>query len=110
MNTNVEQFFKDTKGLTVKKAQENQRYTPIELCRFAKEYNASLLRQDKDKLKNIEKYLNNFANKMKLLNNRLHEIDDDDLFDDALDIKEEYLGDIQAFIETIENRDLFAEE
>lgn len=35
------------------------------------------------------------------LSNRLNEIEDDDLFDNALDIKEDYLPAIQEFIMNI---------
>ena len=43
-------------------------------------------------------YLNEFADKMMNLSNRLNEIEDDDYFRDDLDIKEDYLPAIQEFI------------
>ena len=43
-------------------------------------------------------YLQKFANKMMNLSNRLNEIDDDDIFNDAVDIKEDYLPAIREFI------------
>lgn len=43
-------------------------------------------------------YIQQFADKMMVLSNRLNEIDDDDDFDDALDIKQEFLPAIREFI------------
>lgn len=45
-----------------------------------------------------DKYLNAFATKLMDLSNRLNEIDDDDTFDDAIDIKQDYLPAIREFI------------
>lgn len=43
-----------------------------------------------------DKYLNAFADKMMKLSNRLNEVEHE--FDDAIDIKENYLPAIQEFI------------
>lgn len=47
-------------------------------------------------------YIRVFVSKMMSLSNRLNEIDDDDEFNDALDIKENYLPAIQEFIFSVE--------
>ena len=44
------------------------------------------------------KYLNDFAQKLMNLSNRLNEIEDDDYLRDDIDIKEDYLPDIREFI------------
>jgi len=44
------------------------------------------------------KYLNDFAQKLMDLSNRLNEIEDDDYLRDDIDIKEDYLSDIREFI------------
>jgi hypothetical protein len=45
-----------------------------------------------------DKYLNEFAQKLMNLSNRLNEVEDDDVFRDDLDIKTDYLPDIREFI------------
>ena len=45
-----------------------------------------------------DKYVQEFANTMMNLSNRLNEITDNDPFDDALDIKDDYLPSIREFI------------
>lgn len=46
-------------------------------------------------------YLQQFAEKMMELSNRLNEIEDDDVLRDDIDIKEDYLPAIQEFIMNI---------
>ena len=46
-------------------------------------------------------YINAFTDKMMQLSNRLNEINDDAEFDDALDIKEDYLPAMREFIANI---------
>jgi len=46
-------------------------------------------------------YLQQFAEKMMELSNRLHEIEDDDVLRDDIDIKDDYLPAIQEFIMNI---------
>lgn len=43
-------------------------------------------------------YIQKFADKLMGLSNRLNEVDNSDVFDDAFDIKEDYLPAIQEFI------------
>ena len=47
-----------------------------------------------------DKFIQNFAQEMMNLSNRLNEVEDDDTFRDEIDIKEDYLPKIRQFIAT----------
>ncbi len=47
-----------------------------------------------------DEFIQNFAQDMMNLSNRLNEVEDDDTFRDEIDIKEDYLPKIRQFIAT----------